>query len=201
MEFENNMVTICGKIVSDFEFSHEMYEEKFYRVFVSVERYSGINDVIPVMVSERMVDVKKDYKEKTVEVSGQFRSYNEHDGTKNRLILSLFAMEFKEFDGDVDASTSNQISLDGHICKEPIYRETPSGRKIADLLLAVNRQHGRSDYLPCITWGRNAIYASTFSVGEHIRISGRIQSREYMKGTEQRVAYEVSANKLERLEE
>ena len=199
---ENNQVTIMGKIASEFFYSHEIYGEGFYMVDVEVERLSDSTDLIPVMVSERLLDVNQDYTGQLISVSGQFRSYNRHEEKKNKLVLSVFAREI-EFIDRVDENTkSNQIFLDGFICKEPIYRKTPLGREIADLLLAVNRPYGKSDYIPCICWGRNARFASTFQVGDRCIVWGRIQSREYMKKIseeelEKRVAYEVSVSKLE----
>ena len=202
--FENNQVTMIGEIVS-FEFSHEVYGEGFYLVDISVSRLSDSVDYIPLMVSERLVDVTQSYIGETISVSGQFRSYNRHEEKKNRLILSVFVRELEFVDEIEDDIKSNQIYLDGYICKEPIYRKTPLGREIADLLVAVNRSYGKSDYIPCICWGRNARYASSFEVGSHVEVYGRIQSREYIKKigeehTEKRVAYEVSVNKIEFLE-
>ena len=203
--FENNQVTMIGEIVSEFEFSHEVYGEGFYLVDISVSRLSDSVDYIPLMVSERLVDVTQSYIGETISVSGQFRSYNRHEEKKNRLILSVFVRELEFVDEIEDDIKSNQIYLDGYICKEPIYRKTPLGREIADLLVAVNRSYGKSDYIPCICWGRNARYASSFEVGSHVEVYGRIQSREYIKKigeeqTEKRVAYEVSVNKIELLE-
>jgi len=203
--FENNQVMMIGEIVSEFEFSHEVYGEGFYLVDISVSRLSDSVDYIPLMVSERLVDVTQSYIGETISVSGQFRSYNRHEEKKNRLILSVFVRELEFVDEIEDDIKSNQIYLDGYICKEPIYRKTPLGREIADLLVAVNRSYGKSDYIPCICWGRNARYASSFEVGSHVEVYGRIQSREYIKKigeeqTEKRVAYEVSVNKIEFLE-
>ena len=203
--FENNQVTMIGEIVSEFEFSHEVYGEGFYLVDISVSRLSDSVDYIPLMVSERLVDVTQSYIGETISVSGQFRSYNRHEEKKNRLILSVFVRELEFVDEIEDDIKSNQIYLDGYICKEPIYRKTPLGREIADLLVAVNRSYGKSDYIPCICWGRNARYASSFEVGSHVEVYGRIQSREYIKKigeeqTEKRVAYEVSVKKIEFLE-
>ena len=203
--FENNQVTMIGEIVSEFEFSHEVYGEGFYLVDISVSRLSDSVDYIPLMVSERLVDVTQSYIGETISVSGQFRSYNRHEEKKNRLILSVFVRELEFVDEIEDDIKSNQIYLDGYICKEPIYRKTPLGREIADLLVAVNRSYGKSDYIPCICWGRNARFASSFEVGSHVEVYGRIQSREYIKKigeeqTEKRVAYEVSVNKIEFLE-
>ena len=203
--FENNQVTMIGEIVSEFEFSHEVYGEGFYLVDISVSRLSDSVDYIPLMVSERLVDVTQSYIGETISVSGQFRSYNRPEEKKNRLILSVFVREVEFVDEIEDDIKSNQIYLDGYICKEPIYRKTPLGREIADLLVAVNRSYGKSDYIPCICWGRNARYASSFEVGSHVEVYGRIQSREYIKKigeeqTEKRVAYEVSVNKIEFLE-
>ena len=199
---ENNRVTVIGTIVSDFTFSHAVFGEGFYLVDLSVSRLSEQADVIPLMVSERLMDVTRDYRGCTIEADGQFRSYNRHEGTKNRLMLSVFVREIHFMDEFTDYTKTNQIFLDGYICKAPIYRKTPLGREIADLLLAVNRPYGKSDYIPCICWGRNARYASAFAVGGHVLIWGRIQSREYMKRLsetemEKRTAYEVSVSKLE----
>ena len=200
--FENNQVIIAGEIVSGFTYSHEVYGEGFYMVEVAVNRLSNYADYIPVMVSERLIDVTENYEGQYISVVGQFRSYNRHEEKKNRLVLSVFAREI-EFTGEPGEDVkSNQIFLDGYICKEPIYRKTPLGREIADLLIAVNRSYGKSDYIPSICWGRNARYASAFAVGGHVLIWGRIQSREYMKRLsetemEKRTAYEVSVSKLE----
>ena len=199
---ENNRVTVIGTIVSDFTFSHAVFGEGFYLVDLSVNRLSEQADVIPLMVSERLMDVKRDYRGCTIEADGQFRSYNRHEGVKNRLVLSVFVREVQFLEEFTDYTKTNQIFLDGYICKEPIYRKTPLGREIADLLVAVNRPYGKSDYIPCIAWGRNARFASGFSVGTRIQIWGRVQSREYTKKLsetecEKRTAYEVSVSKLE----
>ena len=204
--FENNQVSIVGEIVSDFRFSHEVYGEGFYMVDVAVNRLSNFMDYIPLMISERLIDVNADYRGQIIYVTGQFRSFNRHEEKKNRLVLSVFAREIEFTDEPGEDVKSNQIFLDGYICKEPIYRKTPLGREIADLLIAVNRSYGKSDYIPCSCWGRNARFASTFEVGTHVQIQGRIQSREYVKKmsdweSEKRVAYEVSVSKIEFLED
>ena len=187
---ENNQAAVMGKIISGFTFSHEIFGEGFYMMDVEVARLSESYDIIPVMVSERLIDVDANYEGEYVSIYGQFRSYNRHEERRNKLILSVFARE---------------IYLDGYICKEPVYRKTPLGREIADVLLAVNRPYGKSDYIPCICWGRNARYAGSFEVGAHCAVWGRIQSREYMKKLsedqlEKRIAYEVSVSKLERMD-
>ena len=206
--FENNQVSMMGEIVSDFTFSHEVYGEGFYMVEIAVNRLSNFMDYIPLMVSERLIDTKQSYIGQKIYVTGQFRSYNRHEEKKNRLVLSVFVRELsfvgEEEVEDIQAK-SNQIFLDGYICKSPIYRKTPLGREIADLLIAVNRSYGKPDYIPCICWGRNARFASGFEVGAHVEISGRIQSREYIKKigeeeTEKRMAYEVSVSKIDFLE-
>ncbi|MDD6039022.1 MAG: single-stranded DNA-binding protein [bacterium] len=204
--FENNQVIIAGEIISDFTFSHEVYGEGFYMVEIAVNRLSNYADYIPVMVSERLLDVTENYEGQYICVVGQFRSYNRHEERKNRLVLSVFAREVEFTERPGEDVKSNQIYLDGYICKEPIYRKTPLGREIADLLIAVNRSYGKSDYIPCICWGRNARYASGFTVGSHVQIFGRIQSREYVKKlneleTEKRIAYEVSVSKIDYIED
>ncbi len=203
---ENNQVTIIGEVASAFTYSHEVFGEGFYMVDVLVRRLSNSNDRIPLMVSERLLDVTQDYRGAFIMVSGQFRSYNRHEEQKNRLVLSVFAREVEFIEEEPDGAKTNHILLEGYICKKPVYRKTPLGREIADLLLAVNRPYGKSDYIPCICWGRNARYASGFEVGEHVQILGRIQSRDYVKKlseteTEVRTAYEVSVSKLECLGE
>ncbi|MBQ1206970.1 MAG: single-stranded DNA-binding protein [Lachnospiraceae bacterium] len=199
---ENNKVTVIGEIVSEFTFSHEVYGEGFYMTEISVCRLSDQADVIPLMVSERLLDIRRNYIGQTVAATGQFRSYNRHEGNRNRLLLSVFVREIEFLDGFDDYTKTNLIFLDGYICKQPVYRKTPLGREIADLLVAVNRPYGKSDYIPCIAWGRNARYASGFEVGGRVRVWGRVQSREYTKKLsevecEKRVAYEISVSKLE----
>ena len=206
---ENNRVCIIGEIVSEFTFSHEVFGEGFYIANVSVNRLSDMVDVIPLMISERLIDVTKDYRGMKIEVAGQFRSYNRHEGTKNKLVLSIFVRELRFLEDDEmpeEQSKSNQIFLDGYVCKPPIYRKTPLGREIADILVAVNRPYGKSDYIPCIAWGRNARFCENMPVGTEVKVIGRVQSRTYEKkyedGTvETRVAYEVSVGSLEVIEE
>ena len=202
---KNNQAVVAGEIISDFEFSHEVFGEGFYFVKLKVSRLSHSSDIIPLLVSERLIDVSQSHIGQFLEASGQFRSYNKHENNRNHLVLSLFVRELELIDS-VENRKPNMIFLDGYICKEPVYRTTPLGREIADILLAVNRPYGKSDYIPCICWGRNARYASNFDVGEHVRIFGRIQSREYVKKlsetqTETRIAYEVSVSNLECVEE
>ena len=202
---DNNQVTIVGTVDSEFTYSHEVFGEGFYMVEVAVSRLSNFSDYIPLMISERLIDTSQSYIGQKVYVTGQFRSYNRHEEKKNRLVLSVFVRELEFMDEEVENSKTNQIFLDGYICKAPVYRKTPLGREIADILLAVNRPYGKSDYIPCICWGRNARFASGFEVGGHTQIWGRLQSREYMKKideteSERRIAYEVSVSKLEYLE-
>ncbi|MDO5338405.1 MAG: single-stranded DNA-binding protein [Eubacteriales bacterium] len=202
---ENNQVSMMGRIATGFTFSHQVFGEGFYTMELLVKRLSDSEDRIPVMVSERLIDVTQDYVGEYIEIHGQFRSYNRHEEKHNRLVLSVFARELRFVEDDDEPLLVNQIFLDGFICKPPVYRKTPLGREIADVLLAVNRPYSKSDYIPCICWGRNARYASAFAVGGHVLIWGRIQSREYVKKTgdntvERRTAYEVSVSKLEYVE-
>ena len=206
MIFENNIVSVTGKIVSPFEFDHEFGKEKFYTATIAVKRLSGNTDKIPLLVSERLLNMKQDYKIKAVKVVGEYRSYNYHENGITRLLLRIFVKEIELSEDIADFNKDNQIYLDGYICKEVIYRKTPLGREIADLLLAVNRPYGKSDYIPCIAWGRNARYASGFAVGSRVRVWGRVQSREYTKKLsetqcEKRVAYEVSIRETEVIED
>ena len=202
---DNNQVTIVGTVDSEFTYSHEVFGEGFYMLEVVVSRLSHMEDRIPLMVSERLVDVKESCMGKIVEVHGQFRSYNKHEEGRNRLILSVFVREFSFVGEEGTLTRPNSIYLDGYICKPPVYRMTPLGRENADLLMAVNRPYGKSDYLPCICWGRNARFAGKFEVGTHIHLWGRIQSRTYQKRleddvVEKRTAYEISVNKIECVE-
>lgn len=209
-EIENNQVTLSGEIVRNFEFSHEAFSEGFYAAMLASERKSGQKDIIPIMVSDRLVDTSANWTGMFVKISGQFRSYNRRGEDKKRLILSVFAREFEEIEFEHEepgiGNDENSISLDGYICKQPIYRKTPLGREITDILLAVNRPYGKSDYIPCIAWGRNSRFAGNLEVGTRLQIEGRIQSREYQKRisddeTETRIAYEVSISKMEVVEE
>ncbi len=202
---QNNQVVVEGEIVSEFEYSHEVFGEGFYYVKLKVSRLSESNDIIPLLISERIIDVDQSYLGQYMEVRGQFRSFNQHVGHKNHLILSLFVREYVLLD-HLDNLEPNMIFLDGYICKEPIYRVTPFGREIADILLAVNRAYSKSDYIPCICWGRNARYARTLPVGSRVRLWGRIQSREYQKKLNdldviKMIAYEVSVSKMEYFQE
>ena len=199
---ENNNVELVGEIVSDFRFSHEVYGERFYLVDVAVKRTSETIDYLPLLISEYLTDVNKNHIGEIIHVTGQFRSYNRHEELKNRLVLSVFVLEIEFIEEETEEMKSNQIILDGYICKDPIYRKTPLGREIADLLVAVNRSYGKSDYIPCICWSRNARHAAGLPLGTHLKITGRVQSRDYIKHhsngeEEERRAYEVSASRIE----
>ena len=203
--FDDNQVVITGKIVMDFTFSHKICGECFYKTELQVKRLSDSVDTIPVLISEQIADITKSRVGEFAEIYGEFHSHNLREENHTRLELYVFAREVKFVEEGEESIPVNQIFLDGYICKPPVYRKTPLGREIADLLMAVNRPYGKSDYIPCICWGRNARYASAFEVGGHVLIWGRIQSREYMKRiseneTEKRIAYEVSVSKLEYVE-
>ena len=203
----NNSVTLIGEVASGFTFSHTVWGEAFYLVDLAVKRLSEQIDVIPLTISERLIDVTTDCTSRTLEVIGQFRSFNQQGEGKKKLILSVFVREVHFLEEKfTDYTKSNFISLKGYLCKIPVYRKTPLGREIADLLLAVNRSYNKSDYIPCIAWGRNAKYASGLFVGTRMEISGRVQSREYTKklsetDTVTYTAYEVSISNLEMLED
>ena len=204
---ENNNVILVGKVANEKRFSHEIYGEKFYSFDLSVPRLSGNADLIPVTMSERLFKEDELVVDKKLRIEGQFRSYNSFEGEKNKLILTVFAkdIEFLSDDEEIVVSkdfVSNEITLIGYICKPPIYRQTPFGREISDMLLAVNRAYNKSDYIPCICWGRNARFSSKLEVGTEVKVVGRIQSRIYEKKfedgkVEQRVAFEVSISNLE----
>lgn len=205
---ETNMVKIVGVVISDKEFSHEMYGEKFYMFQLEVPRLSSSVDVLPITISERLLFNIDFHLGQCVIIEGQLRSYNRFIETTNKLVLTIFAREIyvpEEEELQEILRKPNEIYLDGYICKKPVYRITPFGREITDILLAVNRPYNKSDYIPCIAWGRNARFCENLLVGDHIRIWGRIQSREYQKklnsgDIETKVAFEVSVSKLEFVE-
>ncbi|EGD47664.1 single-strand binding protein/Primosomal replication protein n [Ruminiclostridium papyrosolvens DSM 2782] len=199
---ENNVVTISGRVVSEVEYSHEVYGEGFYSFQLDVPRLSESSDKISVTFSERLVPKEKLVIGSLLEIEGQFRSYNSYKSESNKLVLTVFAREVVFIDEDKRIKNPNQIYLNGYICKSPIYRMTPFGREITDILVAVNRPYNKSDYIPCIAWGRNARYSQNLSIGDNIKIWGRIQSREYQKKLESgetltKTAYEVSVSKME----
>lgn len=206
----NNKVEISGTIASEFRYSHSVFGEKFYAIDVNVKRFSGVIDKIPVLVSERFANVRtfltenREITGKYAHIYGQFRSFNKYEGERAHLILNLFAQEV-HFDEDI-AFDINIIELEGCICKETLYRRMSSGREISDILLAVNRPFGKTDYIPCICWGRNGRFAETLKIGTRLKVTGRIQSREYVKKlskTERdtRIAYEVSIGRMEVVDE
>ena len=200
---ENNFVKLGGAVASNLELSHEIYGEKFYRFYIEIDRLSGLSDKIPVIISERLIDTENFELGKLVYIEGQYRSYNQVLETgKSKLILSVFVKNIETEGLDEKIKTVNSLTLVGCICKPPIYRKTPLGRDIADVLVAVNRAYNKSDYIPCILWGRNAKFCQTLGIGTNVKLEGRIQAREYEKkyedGTvEKRVAYEVSVSKFE----
>ena len=212
---ENNYITLVGKVTGEKKFSHEIYGEKFYVFNLEIPRLSGNSDIIPVTISERIINDDTLVEGKKLLVKGQFRSYNSYVNEKNKLILTVFAKDVVEVnENEVEEENemvkkdvvTNEVVLIGYICKKPIYRQTPFGREIADILLAVNRAYNKSDYIPCIAWGRNARFCQTIDVGAQVKIVGRVQSRTYEKkfedGTsETRVAYEVSIGSLEVINE
>ena len=196
---ENNHVNLSGIISEECSFSHEVYGEGFYIFNMDVRRLSDNDDILPVTVSERLIDVTSLKKGMKVNVSGQLRSYNHYSGNKNRLILTAFAREISI--EEEPFQNPNEIFLNGFVCKQPVYRTTPFGREITDLLVAVNRSYGKSDYIRCIAWGRNPQFSGGLEVGSNIVLWGRIQSRTYQKRldndtVEERTAYEVSISKI-----
>ena len=177
---ENNHLVLVGKVASEKTFSHEIYGEKFYSFNLEVPRLSEISDIIPVTISERLISEQELELGKKVVVEGQFRSYNGYENEKSRLILTVFAKEitFKPDDEELEISketVSNEVVLVGYVCKKPIYRQTPFKREIADVLLAVNRAYNKSDYIPCIAWGRNARFCQNMAVGTEVKVVGRVQ--------------------------
>ena len=199
---EYNNVIVQGKIVTEKKFNHEIYGEKFYVYDLEVARLSNVTDIIPILVSERLLCDNELKQDMLVEVQGQYRSYNSTTEEKSRLVLMVFVKEYNIIEEINIAKPQNEITLNGFLCKKPVFRTTPLGRDIVDMLLAVNRAYNKSDYIPLIAWGRNANYCKDLIIGTNIKIVGRIQSRQYEKkytdGTiEKRRAYEVSVDKLE----
>lgn len=199
---ENNRALVVGEIVTPFIYSHEFLGEKYYTFRVATERESGIDDIIPCTISDRLANVKEDLTGRQVRIEGNFRSRNANDGERSKLLLTLFVKEFELSEDFVNLSHTNIIELNGYICKKPIFRQTPKGRLICDFLLAVNYDNGKSAYIPCIAWGRNARYIDRLDIGTRLEVLGRIQSREYNKkhedGTEEiKVAYEISVQLVE----
>jgi len=212
---ENNYLTLVGKVTGEKEFSHEIYGERFYIFKLGIPRLSGNQDIIPITISERLIGEDTLSEGKKLLVKGQFRSYNSYENEKNRLILTVFAKDIMEVEEKEEEeenemvkkdTITNEVVLVGYICKAPIYRQTPFGREIADILLAVNRAYNKSDYIPCIAWGRTARFCQNLEVGSQVKVVGRVQSRTYEKKYEDvtvqtRVAYEVSVGSLEVIEE
>ena len=211
---ENNYITLVGKVTGEKKFSHEIYGERFYIFDLEIPRLSGNSDIIPVTISERIITDEMLTQGKKLLVKGQFRSYNSYENEKNKLILTVFAKDIIEVNEEENTQNemvkkdviTNEVVLIGYICKKPIYRQTPFGREISDILLAVNRAYNKSDYIPCIAWGRNARFCQNIEVGTQVKIVGRVQSRTYEKkfedGTsETRIAYEVSVGSLEIINE
>ena len=199
---DNNVVTISGKVATELKYSHEIYGEGFYQFILDVPRLSDSSDNISITISERLIGQRELTPGALINIEGQFRSYNSFGENGSKLLLTVFAREMSFTDDENLIRNSNKIYLNGFICKKPVYRSTPFGREITDLLIAVNRAYNKSDYIPCISWGRNARFCSTLNVGDNIRIWGRIQSRTYQKkmpdgSNMSRVAYEVSLSKLE----
>ena len=199
---ETNTVTIVGEVHSPLEFSHEMFGEGFYRFEMKVPRLSEHTDILPITVSERLLVELNMNLGNVIKVEGQLRSYNKYVDGNNRLVLTIFARDMAACVSQEEIKNPNQIFLDGYICKKPVYRTTPFGREITDMLVAVNRPYNKSDYIPCIAWGRNARFSEKLKVGDHIKVWGRVQSREYQKKlSEERIvaktAFEVSISKME----
>ncbi|RDC49614.1 single-stranded DNA-binding protein, partial [Acinetobacter sp. RIT592] len=199
-----NIVNLRGELEEELTFSHEIFGEKFYSARIKIHRLSDTYDVLPITISERLLEEVNLNENNLVDLAGQLRSYNKNIDNKNKLVLTVFAREIKVVDGE--AKDPNNIFLDGYICKDPIYRKTPLGREIADLLVAINRPYNKSDYIPSIVWGRNAKFAKNLKVGDRVQMWGRVQSRDYEKKlesgeTEKRVAYEVSISKIKKLDE
>ncbi len=201
---DTNVVNLIGELDSNLEFSHEIFGEKFYNTKIKINRLSDSYDILPITISERLLEDIDFENNKLVSITGQLRSYNKNIDNKNRLVLTVFVRDLKV--SEEDNKDPNSIFLDGYICKAPVYRKTPLGREITDLLVAINRPYNKSDYIPSIVWGRNAKFAKSLKVGDRIQMWGRVQSREYEKKTEdgnvlKKVAYEVSISRIKKTSE
>ena len=198
---ENNHAQVVGRVEDELKLSHEIYGEKFYIFTLGIPRLSGASDNVKIMVSDRLLADMELAEGDMIEVSGQFRSYNDYENGDNRLVLTVFAKDIHRCEED-KGKNPNSLYLNGFICKEPVYRTTPFGREITDLLLAVNRSYNKSDYIPVIAWGRNARYCKNINIGDNIKVWGRIQSRIYQKHISEeevieKTAYEVSVSRME----
>ena len=201
---DTNLVNLIGELDKDLEFSHEIFGERFYNTKIKINRLSDSYDTLPITVSDRLLEEIDFTNNKLVNVVGQLRSYNKNIDNKNRLVLTVFARDLTI--SDEDNKDPNSIFLDGYICKSPIYRKTPLGREITDLLVAINRPYNKSDYIPAIVWGRNAKFSKSLKVGDRVQMWGRVQSREYEKKNDngeilKKVAYEVSISKIKKTNE
>lgn len=201
-QLATNTVAITGKVGSELIFSHKSYGEDFYSFYLESDRKSGYSDIIPVIVSERLIFDMNIKTDDIISVEGQLRTYNKVEEGKNKLHITVFTKDIKKISDIKDFKADNKISLEGFVCKKPLYRLSPLGREICDLMLAVNRSYNKSDYIPCIAWGRNAKYTGNLEIGSKVKINGRIQSREYKKKIDEgdfetRTALEVSILKIE----
>lgn len=199
----NNYVKVSGEVVSEFTFAHEFYGEKFYNFYIKCNRLSDTSDILPITISERLITDNIKPIGTPISITGQIRSYNSYENNKNHLILSIFAKEVEY--GVNEDENPNTVIINGYICRKPVYRTTPFGREISDMLIAANRSYNKSDYIPCITWGRNAKFVSTLNIGENIKITGRMQSRKYQKKVSEneiieKTAFEVSVSRIEIVE-
>ncbi len=196
---DNNKVFLQGRVASEPVFSHDVYDEEFFNMELAIPRLSGQEDIIPVTISNKLLAGKQIKLGDMVAIKGQFRSYNKLEDDKSKLVLTVFVRELCDFDPNCNP---NVIEIFGYICKSPIYRTTPFNREITDMLMAVNRSYNKSDYIPCITWGRNARFVGSMPVGTKLEVVGRIQSREYLKKYNEtdepikKVAYEISVSKV-----
>jgi len=192
MIISNNNVSVSG-IIKSVDFSHSCHGEQFYLVNLAVERLSGVNDIVPCILSDRVFKVSKDYIGNPVKVIGQYRSYSKKENGNKRLLLFVFVQSF--IPGTLE--DINHIKLKGYICKPPTFRKTPLGKEISDLLIAVTRGFNKIDYIPCVAWGNNAIYSSSLNIGDFVTVQGRMQSRVYVKDNQNKMAYEMSINSIE----
>jgi len=199
MEHLINDLHLTGKLVTLPQVGHEAFGEVFYYLTLGVPRLSGAEDLLPVTISERLLEGMDLAIGNVLSIDGQVRSYNKVIDGVGRLLITAFAQRLNEVD---PYRNPNLLQLTGTLCKPPAYRTTPFGREIADLMVAVNRAYGKSDYIPCITWGRSARFSSRLHIGDRISLNGRLQSRAYQKqlpdGTcVEKVAYEVSVSQIE----
>ena len=201
--WNENAGRFVGCVLSEPVFSHENHGEDYFRIMLQIARLSGSADTLPLLVSRTQLEQTPVFAGERLAAEGEVRSFNNRSGVGSKLVLTVFVRTLRS--AQADEPDCNRLTLQGTLCRAPIYRRTPLGREICDLTLAVNRRYGRADYLPCICWGTVARNCAERAVGDELRLEGRFQSRSYVKKLGEqsvsRTAYEVSAMSVQLLEQ